>query len=93
VTFDWTLLAEDLRAIAVKVVKRAGADFAGAAAADIPALKVSLRDRVRIKVGEVATLAEVQAAREAGAARVGSVATGEILDAWKAELAKTPAAG
>ena len=92
VTFDWGLLAEDLRAIAVKIVKRAGADFAGASAGDIPALNVLLRDRARIKVGEVATLAEVQVAREAGAARVETIATREILDAWKAELAKlTPA--
>jgi deoxyribose-phosphate aldolase len=92
VTFDWPLLAEDLRAIAAKIVKRVGADFAGAALADVPALKPLLRDRLKIQVAEVATLTEVQDAREAGAARVVSSATRQILDEWKAELAKQTAA-
>jgi deoxyribose-phosphate aldolase len=81
-------LADDLKTIACKIVKRASADFASVTAGEAPLMKRLLGERARIKVGEVETLAEVLAAREAGAARVGTVATREILDAWKAELAK-----
>jgi deoxyribose-phosphate aldolase len=79
-------LAEDLKTIACKIVKRAGADFASVSPEDVPLMKRLLNDRARIKIGEIETLAEVLAAREAGAARVGTVATSAILDEWKAKL-------
>jgi deoxyribose-phosphate aldolase len=79
-------LAEDLKTIACKIVKRAGADFASVSTADLPLMKRLLGERARLKIVEVETLADVLAAREAGAARVATVATRAILDEWKAQL-------
>jgi deoxyribose-phosphate aldolase len=87
VIFEGEYLAEDLKTIACKIVKRAGADFVRTGPADLALLKRLLGERVKLKVGEVATVADVLAAREAGVTRVGTIATAEILDAWQAQLA------
>ncbi len=89
VTFHTDLLPADLKTIGCKIVKRAGAAFARTTSRSME--DVALFHRLcgeRAKVATTAeSLADVMAAREAGAARVTTRATAQILDAWKAEIA------
>lgn len=96
VAFENGYLTEDLKTIACKIVKRAGADYARTSTPfgpspysldDIALMKRLLGDRAKIKAsGGVRTIGDVLELREAGCARVGTIATVAILEDWKAQL-------
>jgi deoxyribose-phosphate aldolase len=98
VAFENGYLTEDLKTIACKIVKRAEADYARTSTPfgplpysleDIALMKRLLGDRTKIKAsGGVRTISDVLELREAGCARVGTIATVAILEDWKAKLAK-----
>jgi deoxyribose-phosphate aldolase len=97
VAFENGYLSEDLKTIACKIVKRAGVDYARTSTPfgpapysleDVTLMKRLLGDRVKIKAsGGVRTIADVLELREAGCARVGTIATVAILEDWKARIA------
>ena len=99
--FENGYLPQDLKVIACRIAKRASLDFACTSTPEGPApysledvalMKRLLADRVRIKAsGGVRTLAQVQALRALGVARVGTITTVPILESWKAELAAAKA--
>lgn len=96
VAFENGYLTEDLKTIACKIVKRAGADYARTSTPfgpspysmeDVALMKRLLGDRVKIKAsGGVRTISDVLELREAGCARIGTIATVAILEDWKAQL-------
>jgi deoxyribose-phosphate aldolase len=97
VAFENGYLTEDLKTIACKIVKRVGADYARTSTPfgplpysmeDVALMKRLLGDHAKIKAsGGVRTISEVLELREAGCARVGTIATVAILEDWKAKLA------
>lgn len=97
VAYENGYLPHDLKVIACRIAKRAAIDFARTSTPEGPApyslddialMRRLLGDKVGIKAsGGVRTLAQVQALRAAGAARVGTITTVPILESWKAELA------
>jgi deoxyribose-phosphate aldolase len=97
VAFENGYLTEDLKTIACKIVKRAGADYARTSTPfgpspysleDVALMKRLLGDRAKIKAsGGVRTIGDVLELREAGCARIGTIATVAILEDWKAQLA------
>lgn len=96
VAFENGFLTEDLKTIACKIVKRAAADYARTSTpfgpapcslADVGLMHRLLGDRVKIKAsGGIRTISEVLELREAGCARIGTIATVAILEDWKAKL-------
>lgn len=96
VAFENGYLTEDLKTIACKIVKRAGADYARTSTpfgplpyslTDIALMKRLLGDRAKIKAsGGVRTIGDVLELRDAGCARIGTIATVAILEDWKAQL-------
>jgi deoxyribose-phosphate aldolase len=99
VAFENGYLTEDLKTIACKIVKRAGADYARTSTPfgplpysldDIALMKRLLGDRGKIKAsGGVRTIGDVLELRDAGCARIGTIATVGILEDWKAQLKAT----
>lgn len=99
VAFENGYLTEDLKTIACKIVKRAGADYARTSTPfgpspysleDIALMKRLLGDRAKIKAsGGVRTIGDVLELRQAGCARIGTIATVAILEDWKAQLRTT----
>jgi deoxyribose-phosphate aldolase len=97
VAFENGYLTEDLKTIACKIVKRAQADYARTSTPfgplpysldDVALMKRLLGDRAKIKAsGGVRTITDVLQLREAGCARIGTIATVAILEDWKAKLA------
>jgi len=97
VAFENGYLTEDLKTIACRIVKRTGVDYArtstpygpsGYSLDDLRLMRRLCGERVKLKAsGGVRTLNEVLAIRDAGGTRVGTVATVEILEEWKALLA------
>ncbi len=97
VAFENGYLTDDLKTIACKIVKRAGVDFARTSTpfgplpyslGDVALMKRLLGDRAKIKAsGGVRTISDVLELREAGCARVGTIATVGILEDWKKQLA------
>ena len=97
VAFENGYLGEDLKTIACKIVKRAGADYARTSTPfgpapfsldDVAMMKRLLGDRAKVKAsGGVRTIADVLALRAAGCSRVGTIATVPILEDWKAQIA------
>ena len=99
VAFENGYLTEDLKTIACKIVKRAGADYARTSTPfgpsphslpqvikDVALMKRLLGDRAKIKAsGGVRTISDVLELRKAGCARVGTIATVSILEDWKAQ--------
>lgn len=94
VAFENAFLTDDLKTIACRIAKRVEADYARTAAPysldDICLMHRLCGDRVKLKAGGVETLSDVFAVREAGCARVTTVATGAILEALKKELTPAP---
>jgi deoxyribose-phosphate aldolase len=96
VAFENGYLTEDLKTIACKIVKRAGADYARTSTpfgpspyslADVALMKRLLGDRAKIKAsGGVRTIGDVLELRDAGCSRIGTIATVAILEDWKAQL-------
>jgi deoxyribose-phosphate aldolase len=99
VAFENGYLTGDLKTIACKIVKRAGADYARTSTPfgplpysleDIALMKRLLGDRAKIKAsGGVRTISDVLELREAGCARIGTIATVAILEDWKAQQKAT----
>jgi deoxyribose-phosphate aldolase len=97
VAFENGYLTEDLKTIACKIVKRAEADYARTSTPfgplpysmeDVALMKRLLGDRTKIKAsGGVRTITDVLELRDAGCARIGTIATVAILEDWKAKLA------
>ncbi len=97
VAFENGYLTEDLKTIACKIVKRAGADYARTSTPfgpapysldDVVLMKRLLGDKAKIKAsGGIRTIREVLELREAGCARIGTSVTVAILEDWKAQLA------
>ena len=100
VAFENGYLTEDLKTIACKIVKRSAADYARTSTPfgpspyslphvikDVALMKRLLGDRAKIKAsGGVRTISDVLELREAGCARIGTIATVAILEDWKAQL-------
>ncbi|HVO99108.1 MAG TPA: deoxyribose-phosphate aldolase [Bryobacteraceae bacterium] len=96
VAFENGYLTQDLKTIACKIVKRAGADYARTSTPfgpapysldDVALMKRLLGDAVKIKAsGGIRTISEVLELRAAGCARVGTIAAVAILEDWKAQL-------
>jgi deoxyribose-phosphate aldolase len=93
--FENAYLTDELKIIACRAAERAGADLAststgfapaGYALADIRLMRRHVPETMAVKAAMVNTLDDLLAAREAGAARIGTTATGAILDEWKARL-------
>ncbi len=97
VAFENGYLPDDLKTIACKIVKRAGADYARTSTpfgplpyslVDVQLMKRLLGDSAKIKAsGGVRTITDVLELREAGCTRIGTIATVAILEDWKAKLA------
>ena len=97
VAYESAYIAEDLKIILAKMLKRTETHFIETdALAEVAFLKRFLADRVKIKIsGAVDTLDEALAAKDAGCERIGCMNAAEVLAAWKrrlAELAKPAAA-
>jgi deoxyribose-phosphate aldolase len=100
VAFENGFLTQDLKTIACKIVRRAGVDYARTGTPygptpysleDIALMKRLLGDAVKIKAsGGVRTISDVVALREAGCARVGTIAAVSILEDWKTTNAIPP---
>jgi deoxyribose-phosphate aldolase len=97
VAFENGYLTDDLKTIACKIVKRTGADYARTSTPfgplpyslnDVALMKRLLGDRAKIKAsGGVRTISDVLELRQAGCARVGTIATVGILEDWKKQIA------
>jgi len=91
VILDTAWLTDELKIVACRISVRAGVDFACAQTVDdLRLMRTHLPENVGLKAADVSTLDEARAALAAGATRLGSTATSEILAAWKAQLAGTP---
>ncbi len=98
VIFENGYLSPDLKTIACRIAKRAGVDYARTSTHfgpapysldDVALMRRLCGDRVKIKAsGGVRTLDQVKQLREAGCARVSTINTVAILEAWKTELAQ-----
>ncbi len=86
-------LDHELKIVACRIIKRAGADYlASASLADFPLLTEYLRDRAKLKAsGPVESLEEALCLRDAGCRRIATEHTAAILDAWKTKLAEQSA--
>jgi deoxyribose-phosphate aldolase len=97
VAFENGYLTQDLKTIACKIVKRAGVDYARTSTPfgplpysleDVALMKRLLGDAAKIKAsGGIRTVTDVLELRDAGCARIGTIATVAILEDWKAKLA------
>ena len=98
VIFENAYLAEDLKIILCKMLKRTETDFAdtctgfgpsGCALADVQLMKKILGDRVRLKAsGGVRTVDKALEVYNAGCDRFGASSTVSILEDWKKRLEK-----
>ncbi len=96
---EMAYLAEDLKLIACKLVKRAEADFMstssgfapkGYTGADLDLIYRKIKGRGRVKAGHgVQNLDQALDVYRKGADRIGTMHPAEILDAWKTRLEKT----
>ena len=82
-------LNEELKIIACRIAKRAGADFLGTSLLeDVALLKTHTRDRLKIKsTAQIPDLETALAFREAGCTRIQVSEPATILEVWKAHLA------
>ena len=102
VNLECGYMATDLKIIACKILKRIEADYvvtstcfgpSGYSLADIETLKKYLGQRVKIKAaGGVRTLDKALEVYQAGCDRVGATSTVNILEDWKAQIARQAAA-
>jgi deoxyribose-phosphate aldolase len=96
VAFENGYLSTDHKTIACKICRRAGVDYARTSTPfgpapfsiqDIALMRRLLKERVKIKAsGGVRTLDDALSVYEAGADRVGTIATVTILEAWRERL-------
>jgi deoxyribose-phosphate aldolase len=81
-------LTEELKIVACRVAKRAGAEFlAPSEAADLPLLRSHARDRLKLETSLTDASPEAALAlRDAGCARVRTSDPAPLLEAWKTRL-------
>ena len=82
-------LAEDLKIIATKIIKRIDAKVLSIdySLRDLALLRPLLKDRVELKAySGIDSLAEAMEVRENGCVRFGTTETATILDDWKTQL-------
>jgi deoxyribose-phosphate aldolase len=89
VNLESELLNEELKIVACRVARRAGADYIGANnPEDIALLQAHSRERLKIKTSApIPDLETALALRDAGCMRMQLPGPGPILDAWKEQLA------
>ncbi len=93
VSIESEFLNEELKIVACRILRRAGADYIGTAdLSDMPLLQTHSRERLKIK--SQATIADVDRAlefRTAGCTRLQLSNPAPLLDAWKEKLAASQA--
>jgi deoxyribose-phosphate aldolase len=89
VNLESEYLTEELKIVACRILKRAGADYVGANNfADVALLRNHARERIQIKAfGPIAGLEDTLAFRDAGCSRLQLADPAHVLEAWKAKLA------
>jgi deoxyribose-phosphate aldolase len=93
VNLESEFLNEELKILACRVARRAGADYIGTQnLSDVPFLRTHSRDRLKIKsCAPIADLATAIAFRDAGCSRIQMTHPAPVLEAWKVQLAATQA--
>jgi deoxyribose-phosphate aldolase len=93
VNLESEFLNEELKILACRVARRAGADYIGTdTLADVPFLRTHSRDRLKIKsCAPIPDLATALAFRDAGCSRIQMTDPGPVLEAWKVQVAVTQA--
>jgi deoxyribose-phosphate aldolase len=95
VIFETAYLTDELKIVAARICSRAEADFVQTAtgfgpapsAPDLGLLRKHLPEDMGVKASfAIDTLEQTLAAIDLGAVRIGTGATAQILDAWKAHL-------
>ncbi|MCU1258340.1 MAG: deoxyribose-phosphate aldolase, partial [Bryobacterales bacterium] len=95
VIFETAYLTDELKIVAARICSRAEADFVQTAtgfgptpsASDLELLRKHLPEDMGVKASfAIDTLEHALAAIDLGAVRIGTAATAQILDAWKANL-------
>ena len=94
VNLESEYLTEELKIVACRVARRAGADYIGTTKLDdLPLLQAHSRERLKIKASVAQSdLETVLGFRDAGCARIQIDEPRTVLDAWKAKLAADEAA-
>jgi deoxyribose-phosphate aldolase len=89
VNLESEFLNEELKILACRVARRAGADFIGTNnLADVPFLLSHSRERLKIKsCGPIPDLAAALAFRDAGCSRIQMTDPTTVLESWKAQVA------
>ena len=89
VNLESEFLNEELKILACRVARRAGADFIGTNnLADVPFLLSHSRERLKIKsCGPIPDLATALAFRDAGCSRIQMTDPTSVLETWKAQVA------
>ena len=94
VVYNSRFLADDLKIIATKIVKRVEADMISIdyRESDVALLKPLLKDVLQLKcAGPIDTMADVVAKRTQGFVRIGCTNPAGVLDDWKKHLAEEAA--
>ncbi|HEY6391868.1 MAG TPA: hypothetical protein VIX89_11360 [Bryobacteraceae bacterium] len=88
VNLESEFLNEELKILACRVARRAGADYIGTNnLADVPFLRTHSRERLKIKSRAAnPDLATALAFRDAGCSRIQTAYPGPVLEAWKAHV-------
>jgi deoxyribose-phosphate aldolase len=89
VNLESEFLNEELKILACRIARRAGADYIGTnAIADVAFLRTHSRERLKIKsCGPIPDLATALAFRDAGCSRIQMTDPASVLEAWKAQVA------
>jgi deoxyribose-phosphate aldolase len=91
VYFDAALIADELKVIACTCCERAGAQFVAAnVLSDLDLLRKHLPDETGIQAAGAATLDQALELQRLGFARLATISTGAILEAWKLRIAASP---
>jgi deoxyribose-phosphate aldolase len=94
VNLESEFLNEELKILACRIARRAGADYIGTNnLGDVPFLLNHSRERLKIKsYGPIPDLAAALGFREAGCSRVQMTDPTSVLETWKAQLADSQSA-
>jgi deoxyribose-phosphate aldolase len=89
VNLESEFLNEELKILACRVARRAGADYIGTnSLTDVPFLLSHSRERLKIKsCGQIRDLAATLAFRDAGCSRIQMTNPTSVLENWKAQVA------
>lgn len=89
VNLESEFLNEELKILACRVARRAGADYIGTNnVADVAFLRTHSRERLKIKCcAPITDLTTALAFRDAGCSRIQMMDPGPVLEAWKLQVA------